>query len=254
MAERANIFGDKINWLDKIDSTNDELARKIHSGIYLKEGEVLVAKEQTSGKGLSGNFWESAAGQNLTLSIYLTPNFLQADQQFYLNIAIALGVYDFIKSIITKELVKIKWPNDIYINHKKVGGILINHSISGTNIINTIAGVGVNINQKVFISDAPNPISIAGVTEQKYDLDDCLQKLLNFIDLRYQSLFLGNFNQLRSHYIDALFGYFKWLKFKKDSKKILARITGVTELGLLQLESSDLKIFECDLKEIEFLI
>ncbi len=237
-----------------VDSTNSELARMIQMNNTLIEGEVIVASDQTSGKGLGENAWESEAGKNLTFSIFLTPNFLRADQQFYLNMAIALGIYDYVKSVASNEFVKIKWPNDIYIENKKVAGILINHAISGQNILNTIAGIGININQKQFLSDAPNPISLFQLLGNELDLKKSLFDLLEKINSRYYNLSLGNFSLLKSNYIDALFGYYKWLKFKQDKHRILARITGVSELGLLQLETSDMKTFECDLKEIEFVV
>lgn len=248
------IVGNKINWLNKVNSTNDEMLRLISSGNDYDEGEVLATMEQFAGKGLGANKWISTPGKNLTFSILLKPDFLKADQQFFLNIVIALGVYDFVNAILKNKLVKIKWPNDIYITDKKIGGILISHSISGNSIVHTVVGIGVNINQIKFKTGIKNPVSLKHLTKVDHDLNYCLDILLEKINIRYFQLRNGNQILLRNDYIDALFGYFKWMKFLYDGTTIMARITGVSDMGLLQLETHDQRKFECDLKEIEFLI
>jgi len=248
------VVGRTIKWTDKVNSTNLEMLKQISSGKSYNDGDILGAIEQFDGKGLARNKWESEAGKNLTFSIFLTPGFLAADQQFYLNMAISLGVFNYVKSIVKEKPVKIKWPNDIFVLDKKIAGILINHSISGNEIIHSVVGIGININQTSFLSNAPNPVSAKQITGLKYDLHQQLSSLVEQINYNYYLLKEMNFSQIRSAYIEALFGYFKWMKFKHENKLIMARIIGVSEIGLLQLETNEKKQFECDLKEIEFLV
>jgi BirA family biotin operon repressor/biotin-[acetyl-CoA-carboxylase] ligase len=172
----------------------------------------------------------------------------------FLNMAISLGVFDFVRSMINEFPVTIKWPNDIYILNQKTGGILINHSISGRDILFSVIGIGININQEIFLSDAPNPTSFKRITGREFDLKHTLNVLLGCLDFRYHQLFSGQFAGIRSDYIGALLGYFKWMKFIYKQKMISARITGVSPSGLLQLEKHDYSKFECDLKEVEFIV
>ncbi len=175
------MIGNRIIQLDSVESTNVFLLQQINERKELFNGDVYVAHEQVNGKGQGANLWESEPGTNLTFSIFLLPSFLKADEQFYLNMVISLGVYDYVSGIVKENSVKLKWPNDIYINNKKVGGILISHSISGMEFLYTIVGIGLNINQTVFHSDAPNPASVSQFLGNELDLDDCLRQLLSFI-------------------------------------------------------------------------
>ena len=151
---------DKIIRLHTVGSTNDYMIEQIRNGNINLEGTIVIADEQTSGKGMDINIWESEPGKNLTFSIFFKPDFLRADQQFLLNKSISLGVYDFIKSLVTHQKVTIKWPNDIYVGDKKIAGILINNTIAGNELFYSVAGIGVNINQQKFPGSCPQPCFI----------------------------------------------------------------------------------------------
>jgi len=248
-----NIIGHKISWIDSVDSTNDELARQIKSKKNLHPGHTIVAKQQTFGKGQGKNKWEGEPGKNLTFSFFVQPAFLKADQQFYLNMFVSLGVYDLVKSMYDSP-VKIKWPNDIYIEHRKIGGILISHIISGNDILYSIVGIGLNVNQTKFINQLPNPVSMKQITGHNLDISMVLSNLLEQLNHHYNLIMNGEFQECRDAYKSALFGYYKWLRFRYEKDLIVARITGVTDTGILQLQSSDKSRIECDLKEIEFII
>src|SRR5687768_14177982 len=134
-------IGKNVIELDSIDSTNSYSKELIIKEKPI-EGTIITAREQLSGRGQMGNSWNAEAGKNLTLSIILYPDFLDADKQFYLNIAVCLAVKDFCESVLGDEI-KIKWPNDVYHRDKKLGGILIENTIKGSQIASAVVGIGI---------------------------------------------------------------------------------------------------------------
>ena len=248
-------FGnDKIIRLQSVDSTNDFMAKQLRSSTFFKEGTIVIALEQTSGKGLDKNIWESEPGKNLTFSILLKPVFLRADQQFILNKSISLGVYDFIKAIITNQKVRIKWPNDIYVEDKKIAGILISNTIEGNELKYTIVGIGVNINQLNFPEFLRNPVSLAKVLRKEFDLDQVLNELLFWIENRYEQLVNNEWSLINDHYLEALYRLNEQHSYFYNNEIVNACITGISDYGHLQLLTNKNEILECDFKEIEFII
>ncbi len=128
------------------------------------EGTVVVTDCQTAGRGQRGNSWEAEPGKNLTFSILLRPRQFHAARQFELSMLVALAVADAIDSRFiaagVPERTTVKWPNDIYVGDQKICGTLIENKLDGCNIERAIAGIGIDVNQRVFISDAPNPVSM----------------------------------------------------------------------------------------------
>lgn len=247
------MIGHRIIKLESVDSTNSYVTKKLEKNAQLSHGEVFIANEQKNGKGHGSNSWESEPGKNLSLSIFLEPSFLQAEEQFLLNMAISLGVYDFVLAVVKNKNVKLKWPNDIYIGKKKVGGILISHSVSGMDIMYTIAGIGLNINQVEFKSDAPNPASLIHFFGENLDLNVCLKKLLSCIDLRYLQLENGGDITIANDYLNVMLGYDQWRNYIYKTNNLKAKITGISKFGMLQLIDEYQKELECDFKEIEFI-
>jgi BirA family transcriptional regulator, biotin operon repressor / biotin---[acetyl-CoA-carboxylase] ligase len=197
-------FKDKIIRLSEVDSTNTyakEILKKFPSVI---EGTTIVAGYQTSGAGQDGKYWESLKEQNILLSIILHPEFLNPDQLFYLNISIALAVYDFINAFNIKD-VRIKWPNDIYVGHKKIAGLLIHNDLEYSSVKNTIIGIGININQDTFKADIPNPVSLKNILNKESDINLCLENLLDCIENRYNILRNKDFEKLYTEYHNALY-------------------------------------------------
>ena len=134
--------------------------------------KIIVTTEQTAGRGQRGNHWEAEPGKNLTFSALWKPEGVLPSEQFAISEAVALAVCDLLAECGIEA--KVKWPNDIYVGDKKICGILIEHALLGTEITRTIAGVGINVNQEVFRSDAPNPVSIKQISGKNYDLDELL--------------------------------------------------------------------------------
>ena len=137
--------GQNIIYLPTCQSTNNEALQFLADGTAY-EGDMVVTDGQTQGRGQRGNQWIAQSGQNLTFSLVLQPTFLLASEQFWLNMAVSLAVYDSLSPFIPAGL-RIKWPNDIYVNDRKMGGILIENALQGYNLAHSVVGIGLNINQ-----------------------------------------------------------------------------------------------------------
>lgn len=160
--------------IDSCASTNSALPRDA------AHGDALMALEQTAGRGQRGNTWEAEPRKNISLSLMLRPSELPATRQFEVSEAVALGVVDLLDSLGIDD-VKVKWPNDIYVANRKICGILIENALSGPMISRSIAGIGLNVNQTVFRSDAPNPVSIKQLTGRDHDIRDLAARMINNI-------------------------------------------------------------------------
>ena len=245
------IFGSKIIYLDKTDSTNTYAQERLALQ-DISEGTAFLAIEQTAGRGQEGNSWESEPGKNLTVSFIVYPGFLAAERQFSFNKAVSLGIRDFIMDVIPSE-VTIKWPNDIYAGNGKIAGILIQNNVQGNRIISTILGIGLNVNQEDFVSDAPNPVSLKGIGGVTYDVENVLRDLCQYLDNRYEQLRAGRFGEIDRQYLDSLYRYNKWAYYQYNGNLIRARIIGISDFGLLQLQLGNQETLSCNVKEITFL-
>ena len=173
----------------EITSTNDYLAHLCKES-KAKEFYTVIAESQTKGKGQRGNSWESEAGKNLTFSTVLYPTALEANKQFCLSMLAALACHEALDNYI--DGFSIKWPNDIYWKDKKIGGILIENELEGKYIVQTIIGIGLNINQEVFHSDAPNPVSLKQILGVEVKLQEVLMKVVHGI--------IGGYRQLETNF------------------------------------------------------
>ena len=248
------MFTHEIIRLEITDSTNRYAAALI-SEKEINEGTIVLARCQSAGKGQKNNVWESEAGKNLTFSMILTPVFLSSEKQFYLNKIISLAIADFLKSVIKDfQEIKIKWPNDVYVADKKIAGILIENFLQGNKNNYSVIGIGLNINQKKFLSDAPNPVSMTNITGEFYVTDEVLTDLCKCIDRRYKQLRKNRFTEIDNNYLDALFRFGEFFTFKINNKKLQAKITGITSYGKLILETEAEEKMECDLHEVVFML
>ena len=161
----------KIVHIDETDSTNRWLREQ--GG---EENVVVWADYQTAGRGCGTNHWESERGKNLTFSMLLHPHDVPAQKQFHISMAISLAVCEALGKYIGD--LSIKWPNDIYWRDGKIAGILIEQTLKGDYIKDCIIGVGLNVNQRVFHSNAPNPVSLWQITEQETDREHLLKEIL----------------------------------------------------------------------------
>jgi len=241
------LFKDRaIIRLEAADSTNNYAANIIRLSSP-PEGTVITAQHQSGGKGQRGALWESDPGENLLCSLILYPNFLSAAHYFYLSQTISLALREIVENH-TGQPVYVKWPNDIVLNNKKLAGILMEATWSGSKMQSAIAGMGINLNQISF--QHPNAISIRQVTGQSWDVDDCLVALLSSIDKYYLKLQSGNFSEISRLYRQHLFRIGQVGRYIFRGAEIEATITGVDETGRLKLISGTGERITCDLKEI----
>ncbi len=178
-----NIFsglfvGQNLITIKEVDSTNNFLKNLSSNSKPLPEGTVIMAESQFAGRGQQQNRWHTEPGKNLTFSILLNPVFLAATNQFDLTRVVSLGVFDALKPLLGENL-KIKWPNDIYYDDKKLGGILIESVLQGSQLKQAIIGIGLNVNQQVFPEWVPNPTSVKQILQQDYDLTLLLSQICN---------------------------------------------------------------------------
>ena len=237
--------------LQEVDSTNN-YAKQLIVSKAAEEGTVVLAYHQEQGRGQMGNRWESEKDKNLTFSIILYPDFLSAADQFLLSEVISLGIFDFISSQV--EGVKIKWPNDMYVGDKKIAGILIENSVMGNSLFSSVAGIGININQNVFLSGAPNPVSLKQLTGKTYILEELAEKVTDSIFIWYKKLRSGQSEVINATYISNLFRRGEWSVFREQNRTFEARIVGIGEFGRLLTEDRSGKITGYMFKEVEFVI
>lgn len=217
----------------EVDSTNLYAARMLRKSA-VDEGTVIHTKYQTAGRGQGDNRWESEPGQNLIISIVLHPRFLQPDRQFLLNKVVSLGVIDFLSAYVDGAVVK--WPNDILIGAKKIGGILIQHFVEGAILEATIAGIGLNINQRKFDHRLSQAASLFQILHQELNLKEALELLCDALEERYSQLKRNETMQLESDFRLSLLGYQKERPFLADGREIPGIIQGVDEFGRLVVE------------------
>lgn len=153
--------------VDEAGSTNSVMTETDRREA-LPHGYAIMARRQTAGRGQRGNSWESEAGQNVTLSVMLRPEGVEAREQFMVSEAVAIATAGVVAEL-TGVQAEVKWPNDIYVGQQKIAGILIECGLEGERISRAIAGIGLNVNQSVWRSDAPNPVSMRQLTGEEYD-------------------------------------------------------------------------------------
>lgn len=218
-----------------LTSTNDVASQMCEKG-ELAHGDVIFTLNQYSGRGQGDNSWESEPGKNIAATIYLKPINIHASNQVVLTQIISLAIADLLTYVTKREDVKIKWPNDIYIGKAKVAGILIQNYIYGNKIDGVIAGIGINVNQSKFLSDAPNPISLKQIAGVNFDVNDVLEKLLEKIDYYY----IGSPDEnqmlaLEDEYLKRLYQINVKKKYLADGKIFEGTITGIDEYGRLKI-------------------
>ncbi len=236
-------------YLPTCHSTN-ESATEIIQKNEIPEGTIVITDNQTQGKGQRGNTWLSQANKNLTFTLVLKPIFLNVSEQFKLNIAISLGIYNALKEYIGEGL-SIKWPNDIFYGDKKLGGILIESMISNGQMSYSFIGIGLNINQTEF--NLPNATSLCKIGYQDYfELTSVLENLCENIEKEYLKLKVGNESSQKKEYLNTLYRFDTWNLYRDEKGEFEGRIKGIKPSGKLIIETKlGLKQFET--KEFEYI-
>ena len=245
-----------IQHIDKTQSTNKLLSswveERADTDAKIPPFFALWADFQTAGRGMGANHWFSEAGKNLLVSFYFEPG-IPASRQFLFNQYFSVCTRGFIARHV--DNVAIKWPNDIYVNGKKVAGILIEHTLSGDRIRHTIAGIGVNINQERFPEDIPRPTSLTMETGKPYDVGTFLQNYQEFLRERHSALSAepAAAEALNREYLKHLYRLNEPHRFAIQGRETTATILGVDEFGRLLLEETDGVRHCCGTKEVAFL-
>lgn len=236
--------------LQETRSTNTYLD-SIDTECPQQEGCVVTTHTQSAGRGQRGNSWEAEPGKNLTFSYLLRPEGVAPQEQFILSQAVSLAVVDVLSRYAHGFCVK--WPNDIYYHDSKIAGILIEHNLSGMSISRTIVGIGLNINQQQFISDAPNPISLQQITGREYDLDAMLAEVLEATTVRYAQC-VGDRKQLQLDYAAALYRKDGFYPYRDAQGEFMATIREVQPDGYLVLCDTEGRVRQYAFKEVAFII
>lgn len=236
--------------LEKVGSTN----------AYLQETPeqervscVVFADEQSAGKGMGSNSWESAPGLNLTFSIGLDMSFLEAADQFLLSQAVPLGLLDVLDAVLPVKA-QVKWPNDLVVEGKKLAGILINSTIHGSMMGVSVIGIGLNVNQMQFKDWPTHPVSIKKILGRDIELEPLLHQLVEAVGRRVEMLRTEEGAvEIKNEYLKRLYRYQVWADYEVAGKKVRRYITGIDAFGRLDTLDPSGNKFVYDVKEIVFI-
>lgn len=240
--------------LDTVASTNRFVAENMGDAPH---GTVVMAREQTAGRGQRGNSWEAAPGMNVTMSIVLRPESLDVARQWRMSQAVSVGAAKWVCGMLpdVSGSVSLKWPNDLYVDDCKIGGILIENSLDGRRIRRAIVGIGLNVNQAAFFSDAPNPVSLAMLTSRSYDVESAARSLAASMigEFRRCERGAGEWEEsLDRDYLSMLWhrtGFHQFID-AATGERFMAGIDGVEPEGPLRLRLSDGSLRSYAFKEV----
>ncbi len=234
-----------MNWhiehIDETESTN--LWLKERGG---EENMVVVADYQTAGRGCGTNTWESERGKNLTFSVLLHPADIPAKQQFRISQMVSVALCQLLEQYVSD--VSIKWPNDIYVGERKICGMLIENRLQGSVIRDCIIGIGLNVNQREFHSDAPNPVSLCQLVGHELDREELLHDFLR----RLESV--SQHETLSSDYENRLFRRRKLVEYADKTGVFKASLQRVMPDGRLMLRDEKNQERTYAFKEVRFVL
>lgn len=248
------IIGNQIIWLNQVESTND-FALEMITVKTPESGTVIATTDQTKGKGQRGNQWLVRANENLCFSIVLTKLHIDVSKIFVMNMAIAVGLRNYIAAEVKNKTVSIKWPNDILIGREKVAGVLIENSLSGSTINNFVIGIGINMNQEVFDFShfMRKPTSLKIQTSNTYSLKQELDKLLSFLNASMLHFFSGNYERIKLEYHQSLYLLNTSAMYLHRGENIRLTIEKVDELGMIHFVDEDKRLITANVQDLRFL-
>ncbi len=230
------MIGKPFTILQSVDSSNNYAMAKVYAHLA-GHGAVYFAMEQTAGKGQMGKQWLTDEGNNIMLSVVIKPTWLMVGQQFQLSAAVALACVDLFADYAGEET-RIKWPNDLYWQNRKAGGILIENVVQADDWKTAIVGIGINVNQTKFDDNLPNPVSLKQITGKEFDPIELAKELCVCLQERYEQLRHG-FDEVYDAYCNHLYGLDELIKFRKGTIVFDAYLRGVTTHGRLVLEKTN---------------
>ena len=238
----------KVYHFEEVSSTND-LAREEQ----FAHGDLLWAERQTAGRGQRGHTWLSEEEVNLTFSLVVEPRFLPAKEQFLLSAATAVALCDCLTRYGIEA--RIKWTNDIYVEDRKIVGILIEHFYAGATLRRTVIGIGLNVNQEQFDHSLPNPTSMLLEGEKRYDREEVLRTFYACFMARYRQVEQGDAEAVLGEYHRLIYRLGEEQLFRlPNGEELTATIEGIESDGALRLLHAGGKRHSYHFKEIEFVI
>lgn len=246
-------------YLDQVDSTNAYLLRFPEQE---RIGTVVWAREQTAGKGMASNTWESTPGMNLTFSMGVDMSFLKASSQFLLSQAMALAVYDVISSVLLRSglseeqrsTLSVKWPNDLFFGNRKLCGILINSTIHGEDMGASVVGIGLNVNQTQFCDWPTSPVSLKMILGHDLDLQPLMERIATRVNRRVAMMRMEERKSgIPYEYLNRLYRYRQWGDYEVNGETVQRLIIGIDPFGRLVTMGGMGKEYVYDIKEIRFL-
>ncbi|MBL0047798.1 MAG: biotin--[acetyl-CoA-carboxylase] ligase [Bacteroidetes bacterium] len=234
-----------------VESTNT-YAQELLKDSTAPEGTIVITDQQSLGRGQRGNTWLSEAGKNLTFSLILYPPSIGSENQFILTQLVSLGIAECIEQVLAvQHSVKIKWPNDIFVNDKKIAGVLIENAWRNNSISSSIVGIGLNVNQETF--ELLHATSLKIETQIDYNLNELFTQLCSCIEARYLQLKSSNFAAIKADYHMKLYRLNQYHHYTIYNKQAEGKIIGVNKEGKLLLAlKEDFNVLELDLKEVKF--
>lgn len=242
-------IGKKYYSFQELPSTNTWLMESLVAH-KLPEGTLVLAEHQTDGKGQFGAIWSSEPSSSLTFSILLKPIFLPISNTYDISICIALAIHDCLNEL--RPGFKIKWPNDIYFENKKVAGILIENQIHKSSCEHSVVGIGLNVNQTEFFK-LPKATSLKQIIGVNFPVQNLLDRLCETIEARYLQLRANMYPSLLKSYLEHMYWFNEIHTFQTDALQFNASIIGVLRNGRLLLKFSDGSKRDFEIKELQFI-
>jgi BirA family biotin operon repressor/biotin-[acetyl-CoA-carboxylase] ligase len=231
-------IADQLIQLPSCDSTSNYIANTINDGV-LEYGLTVLTFSQTNGRGQRGNGWHCGEGKNIALSFYINNLGVRFPNLFYLNKICSLAVVDFVKKQLPEADVKIKWPNDVLVNERKIAGILVESTFQGAKA-NYVCGIGLNVNEENFPEEIRAlAASMKQFSGENYALTLAVKDFLEEMNYYHRLLQMGNTAKIDGLYLDYLLGFGELREFEKNGKRFEALINAVSPQGLLQLRAYD---------------
>lgn len=248
MRREALFFERQVIYKASCSSTNTVALQFLSTG-KVPEGTVFITDHQYSGRGQRGSVWTSEPYKNLTCSVILYPSFLAARKSFALNIITTLAIQQVIAPYVPHGLT-IKWPNDIYYQNQKLGGILIESLLKGKYSRAAVIGIGLNVNQESFTW--PTLTSLALVCKRTFSLRNLLADLLAALEINYTQLREQGIALLQAHYLKNLYWIDESHTFRAQRQTFQGIIRGIDAVGRLVVEQASGITKHYDCKEITF--
>ena len=244
-------IGNQVIKVKSIDSTNN-YAAKLLNQTKVPFGTVIMAHYQTNGKGQRNTIWSSNGGDNLLMSVLLDLSFMHSEKIFFLSKSIALAIRAAVVDVIGIES-HLKWPNDVLIDNKKIAGVLIENQWKKSNIVSSVVGVGLNVNQVDF-QESFSATSLKKITNKNYNVDNILKVLCKKLNKYYDQLVSLKYDNIDLEYHQHLVNNNKFCEFEENNMVFSAKVKGVNQQGELMLEFTNGDVKSYGLKQITQLL